>query len=251
MKKKLFYMYLILSWLLLLSLSHSIFFILFLYKYIDLIDIKKSIQKVAQGSKTLGLAVPRNAFLLLIKFNAFGFATKIKKLIDKKGIDGINFWMQLGGNRTDLTKAVEDGAKKKAVLGETSAKADYTLTDGFGEPVTIAAALATAAPIVLKFKDILKQAGITDDQIAAATSQATAAFNSKTGQNIKKVIFEISEKRLGVTAVIENNKVIGIITDGDIRRMLNNNDTFAHLTAKDIMTKNPKTIQFTSKKTAY
>lgn len=64
--------------------------------------------------------------------------------------------------------------------------------------------------------------------------------------NIKKVIFEISEKRLGVTAVIENKKVIGIITDGDIRRMLNNNDTFAHLTAKDIMTKNPKTIQLSS-----
>jgi len=64
--------------------------------------------------------------------------------------------------------------------------------------------------------------------------------------NIKKVIFEISEKRLGVTAVIENKKVIGIITDGDIRRMLNNNDTFVHLTAKDIMTKNPKTIQLSS-----
>jgi arabinose-5-phosphate isomerase len=60
--------------------------------------------------------------------------------------------------------------------------------------------------------------------------------------SIKKVIFEISEKRLGVTAVIENNKVIGIITDGDIRRMLNNNDSFTHLTAKDIMTKNPKTV---------
>jgi arabinose-5-phosphate isomerase len=58
---------------------------------------------------------------------------------------------------------------------------------------------------------------------------------------IKKVIFEISEKRLGVTAVIENNKVIGIITDGDIRRMLNERDSFAELTAQDIMTKNPKT----------
>jgi arabinose-5-phosphate isomerase len=60
--------------------------------------------------------------------------------------------------------------------------------------------------------------------------------------SIKKVIMEISEKRLGVTAVIENNKVIGIITDGDIRRMLNDRDTFADLTAKDIMTKNPKNI---------
>ena len=61
--------------------------------------------------------------------------------------------------------------------------------------------------------------------------------------NIKKVIFEISEKRLGVTAVVENDKVIGIITDGDIRRMLNENETFSHLTARDIMTKNPKLVQ--------
>jgi arabinose-5-phosphate isomerase len=60
---------------------------------------------------------------------------------------------------------------------------------------------------------------------------------------VKKVIFEISEKRLGVTAVVEKGAVIGIITDGDIRRMLNDTDTFAHLTAKDIMTKNPKMIQ--------
>jgi arabinose-5-phosphate isomerase len=57
---------------------------------------------------------------------------------------------------------------------------------------------------------------------------------------IKKVIFEISEKRLGVTAVVENNTVIGIITDGDIRRMLNERDSFTELTAKDIMTKNPQ-----------
>jgi arabinose-5-phosphate isomerase len=60
---------------------------------------------------------------------------------------------------------------------------------------------------------------------------------------IKQAIFEISEKRLGVTAVVEDEKVIGIITDGDIRRMLNERDSFVELTAKDIMTKNPKTIQ--------
>ena len=63
--------------------------------------------------------------------------------------------------------------------------------------------------------------------------------------SIKQAIFEISEKRLGVTAVVEDNKVIGIITDGDIRRMLNERDTFTDLTAKDIMTKNPKVIKST------
>jgi len=61
--------------------------------------------------------------------------------------------------------------------------------------------------------------------------------------SIKKVIFEISEKRLGVTAVIENEKILGIITDGDIRRMLTDRDSFSDLSAKDIMTKNPKVIQ--------
>ncbi|OCB76665.1 KpsF/GutQ family sugar-phosphate isomerase [Flavobacterium crassostreae] len=60
--------------------------------------------------------------------------------------------------------------------------------------------------------------------------------------SIKQVIFEISEKRLGVTAVVENQKVLGIITDGDIRRMLNERDHFTDLSAKDIMTKNPKLI---------
>ncbi len=63
---------------------------------------------------------------------------------------------------------------------------------------------------------------------------------------IKKVIFEISEKRLGVTAVLDDNQVVGIITDGDIRRMLNERDHFADLTAADIMSRNPKTIQSTA-----
>ena len=60
--------------------------------------------------------------------------------------------------------------------------------------------------------------------------------------DIKKVIVEISENMLGVTAVIDQNKVVGIITDGDLRRMLVKADSFHGLTAKDIMSKNPKTI---------
>jgi len=59
---------------------------------------------------------------------------------------------------------------------------------------------------------------------------------------IKDVIIEISKKRLGATAVLKNNKIVGIITDGDIRRMLNNNDTINDIIAKDIMNNNPKTI---------
>jgi len=60
--------------------------------------------------------------------------------------------------------------------------------------------------------------------------------------DIKKVIVEISENLLGLTAVLNNGKVVGIITDGDLRRMLAKADSFHGLTAKDIMSKNPKTI---------
>ena len=61
--------------------------------------------------------------------------------------------------------------------------------------------------------------------------------------DVKRVIVEISEKMLGVTAVIKNDQIVGIVTDGDIRRMLNKYDNINGLTAKDIMTSNPKVIQ--------
>ena len=63
--------------------------------------------------------------------------------------------------------------------------------------------------------------------------------------SIKDVIMEISEKRLGVTAVVADNQIIGIITDGDIRRMLNKTETITGITAKDIMTVNAKSIKST------
>lgn len=60
--------------------------------------------------------------------------------------------------------------------------------------------------------------------------------------SIQDVIVEISEKRLGVTAVVENDKLIGIITDGDLRRMLQKSNSLNDYKAKDIMSVNPKHI---------
>ena len=59
---------------------------------------------------------------------------------------------------------------------------------------------------------------------------------------VKDAIVEISEKMLGVTAVLDGDTLAGIITDGDIRRMLNKFDNISGLVAKDIMSANPKTI---------
>lgn len=81
--------------------------------------------------------------------------------------------------------------------------------------------------LLLKVKDILDS-----NKKPAVTTSST----------IQQIIFEISNKRLGVTAVLEEQKIIGIITDGDIRRMLEKTTNFGYITAKDIMTAQPKTI---------
>tara|TARA_R110001583_G_scaffold38924_5_gene125416 strand:- start:263 stop:1228 length:966 start_codon:yes stop_codon:yes gene_type:complete len=61
--------------------------------------------------------------------------------------------------------------------------------------------------------------------------------------DVRTVIVEISEKMLGVSAVIDNGKLVGVVTDGDIRRMLNKYENINGLKAKDIMTHGPKTIE--------
>ncbi len=64
----------------------------------------------------------------------------------------------------------------------------------------------------------------------------------KSSDPLNTVILEISSKRLGATAVVDNDKLKGIITDGDLRRMMEKEFAFNSVTAADIMTRNPKTI---------
>ncbi|WP_312136220.1 KpsF/GutQ family sugar-phosphate isomerase [Sphingobacterium sp.] len=60
--------------------------------------------------------------------------------------------------------------------------------------------------------------------------------------DIRNVIISITKFRLGATVVLEDDKILGIITDGDIRRMLEKHEDISRLSAKDIMSLNPKTI---------
>ncbi|RYD52056.1 MAG: KpsF/GutQ family sugar-phosphate isomerase [Sphingobacteriales bacterium] len=75
------------------------------------------------------------------------------------------------------------------------------------------------------------------DMLPAASGPVVAANAS-----VQQVIYEISSKRLGATAVSEAGQVIGIITDGDLRRMLEQHDSIKDIRAADILTRNPKTI---------
>lgn len=60
--------------------------------------------------------------------------------------------------------------------------------------------------------------------------------------NLTRVIIEMTHKRLGATVVCDGDRLLGIITDGDLRRMLMNGPDIEHVKASQIMTSNPKTI---------
>ncbi|AZB28866.1 MULTISPECIES: KpsF/GutQ family sugar-phosphate isomerase [Chryseobacterium] len=61
--------------------------------------------------------------------------------------------------------------------------------------------------------------------------------------SIRDVIISISASSHGITVVTDNDKIIGVVTDGDLRRMLLKGDDISKVLAKDIMSANPKTIE--------
>ena len=67
--------------------------------------------------------------------------------------------------------------------------------------------------------------------------------NVKIDSKISDIITEITSKLVGATAVIEDEKVIGIITDGDVRRIIEKNKNLSSITAKNLMNANPKKVQ--------
>lgn len=62
---------------------------------------------------------------------------------------------------------------------------------------------------------------------------------------MRDTILEMTSKRLGCAVVTDNNKIVGIITDGDLRRMIKNNINLEQLSAREIMSPNPKTVSNT------
>ncbi|MFC0261832.1 KpsF/GutQ family sugar-phosphate isomerase [Fontibacter flavus] len=87
---------------------------------------------------------------------------------------------------------------------------------------------ALGKQLYLKVEDVIPK-----DQVPVVKEDAS----------LTEVILEISSKRLGATSVVDNdNKLLGIITDGDLRRMLQKSTDVSAIKAIDIMSKNPKTI---------
>jgi hypothetical protein len=170
-------------------------------------EIPAAAEKIKQGMVTAGLAAPRAAFLALMDLNFTGMATDFKKIIAEKGIDGISWWVDFGGDRTAFTKAVENGASRKAILsGVDEERAAYNEIykgysgDGVEVGAVVATTAATAAPILIKAADVIKKlkaAGVDPAKLASQAKQAANTFKDITGKSVSDVIFK---KEAGLTS---------------------------------------------------
>jgi arabinose-5-phosphate isomerase len=186
--------------------------------------------------------------------------------------DDIVFVISKSGNTPEIKAIVplvkQFGNPLVAIVGNTQSvlalSANYILNVTVGKeacPLNLAPTTSTTAQLLmgdalavtlLKCRNFSSQdfskyhPGGTLGKQLYLTIGELAAQNEKpevdTNAPIKEVIFEISKKRMGATAVISQNRVVGMITDGDIRRMIEHTTQLADISAKDIMSSTPVAV---------
>lgn len=158
--------------------------------------LKQAIKaKVAKGKKLLLKVNPattpaRNAFLLLVKLNVFNLAVNLLRLVQNNPSKLKSFWEKIGGSYNSLVNNINIGSKKKA---------HQPTVNGIGALPALAAAIASATPIILKIKAMLKAAGINTDKL---TKSAEAVITDL----VEKKIEDSSENN-SVENFAENNNV--------------------------------------------
>lgn len=183
--------------------------------------IKKAIKDGKNFILALGLAIPRNAFLVCVRFNYKALATNFDKAY-KKNPDRVKlFWRDLGGDWTKLKMAIENGKKEK-MLGyiprypkTMTVVEDYTqdqqnpnLTDygKIGEAATVTTSAVTSAPIILKALDFLKKIGIKPEDLQSLAKSAQPLLDGFK----KKMSKDIDNEANGIPTETGNSIVEGV-----------------------------------------
>lgn len=134
--------------------------------------------KAARAFATVQFAIPRNAFRLLVSLNTRGYATQLDRAVQKDRSKVRQFWEFFGGKfdgGDSLIQSINTGKNKRPLFG---AKDENRPIKGLGfypvdseesyigfEPATTAAAIASATPIIIAVRDLLKATGIKAEDI--------------------------------------------------------------------------------------
>jgi len=139
---------------------------------------KVSLKNIARGLKAVGLLVPRKAFLALVALNVRGIAARLSKASPDKVA---KLWFKFGGKSSVLASAINKGKTRKPIFGGGRIKAvsgigyvyygENEPMNGIGEPMSIGATLAAAAPVVIAFMKFLKGEGIPEPAEEGATEE--------------------------------------------------------------------------------
>jgi organic hydroperoxide reductase OsmC/OhrA len=161
---------------------------------------KKIVLKIA-------LAPARGSFLLLVGLNFMGLATKLKNAFANRADETQNWWKNLGGNPNELLRKVEQGAKKKKLLG---ADVEFASEGQVGVVAAgTAAAAATAAPILIKLAEFLSKLGIDVKEVSEVGKRVLA-------KQVKNVV----EKKLETDAQMEQ------ASQDEVDRIVNQAENF-------------------------
>ena len=152
-----------------------------------------------------------------------------------------------GNLRSKLAEAadivLDSGIEKEACPNNLAPTSSTTVQLALGD------ALAVALMELQRFQDTdfakYHPGGQLGKNLTATVAQFLSATKPEVSPDagIKEVIISVSASRHGVTVVCENGKIKGVITDGDLRRMLLREDNFSQLRACDIMSRQPKTVE--------
>lgn len=161
---------------------------------------RERLKKITSGVKTVGLAVPRAAFLGLLELNVHKFATKLAELYKNKGDAGLKFWVDFGGDLDKFKKVIAEGAKKKG-FGDTDEKI---------MGVAIETLIASAIPIIMKVVKALKDAGVKTEDLTKLVADGKDAFKSITGQDVDSTLFKKSQDSESTATVLTSSSAVAI-----------------------------------------
>lgn len=155
-------------------------------------------KNIASTTATATLAIPRNAFLGLVKLNFSGIATDMSRILASKGASAFSWWKDLGGDIDSIQKAIQVGSTKKRIAGPMEESESFREIFGgysgsgvyVGEPVTLASAIASATPILIKVKAWMAKNGVDPAKVSKAVQTGKQTFQQVTGKKIEDVVFK-------------------------------------------------------------
>lgn len=161
---------------------------------------KKIVLKIA-------LAPARGSFLLLVGLNFMGLASKLQNAFDNRADETQNWWKNLGGNPNELLRKVQQGSKKKRLLG---ADVEFASEGQIGVVAAgTAAATATAAPILIKLAEFLSKLGIDVKEVSEVGKRVLA-------KQVKNVV----EKKLETDAELDQ------ASQDEVDRIVNQSENY-------------------------